>query len=1296
MRFFLKTLLIYSLVVAPMLGAPIYAQSNVSNGLNPLAQSALPESNYNRLYYAGGVVNEYRLLGFNSYPTIELAEFKEALRTRVSVLQNNFSLSEANLNSSRAVAQAFRQYRQAFSALQVTGAVDYQTLKALDERIRPQVLSEFDSQRFQSPEQRSQRVQLEVNRRIIETFTEEQRHQANRRITQAKNSLNTAHKRAMFNIRNGLSQSGQLPRFSMNFSPRVQLNNLRGRLNIPVEDQFGNRTTVSWERDPRNLTRINAADLSRSLARGSIETGKLGLAFMAIMFGSALYKMGTDFESNPRAFEQTLDQTLSWAMPLSIGSFFVGGAATQMGTGYFNAQRKSISALYHLNEQSRLGNISQETKSRLVRAHMNTMAPKRFLEKALTNRGMIGGLLISKLMYLAVNKLETCRGIVADTVRERFDNYPAYRRAEFEQTCQTEWNELLGMVFANPQTWMELTALLSTKALMTWGMSSAQALGYGAFKNAADRAALESARPVANRISVKVVARGIIANPVVKTTLSFAAFAVVFEVVLWGLEEAYAYLSVAMPADRSRKKIEELFLELKQTGWNLESLCRDEDFKRSYFMSTFRSLWNWNKEETCGDELIEDFIEHHMEQQKTWRDSLMSDVEAAKTEWQNYTFKALNSYNATYLLYKDIAEQVRIKRSQNVTLPFDKKPIEQYEQFDEPLALFRAEPHFGWNYSLPSADLEPLSYPKHDGVGVNWSERANSNESSLMIQERTNRFMTTVVPALIARLSDNDKTYASSETQTKVSEILALLNTGDFNSTLEALEKIYLATRKEAISNNCSAESTRYTCYFHLIQDDFLDEELWSESDEVYSFTPTTLGAFSMLKNTYLGAEIVAPYGVKPLGMGQRFFIEYDKKLQNNSIDQMFFPEDYKSLTDYLTYQMVFGSESTDGGNVISRLWRSPEFVPPKAPTRSNLGVRGPVASSSCRAYFSSGSSNPNACLEDSRADYYSGIFVRNNLAYNSLTEYLYEELSDEFVNDFDGWWQENIAPDFEEKVIRIYEDNYIEKVAETEFSEIIMRDNYVSTCRSGFCQTLEEGNRDGFKASVQQQVDGYMAGVFDELIQTLPLDLRYSSTNDEEEGRELLNRQYFQIKSDIYKIIDEVAVRGQGFEVEDSLWEDYNAFSEELLAHVEVSESVIPENITHLLTIKSLLQKRLYQLSVLFKIDSDALIQSYYNVAEAMIRSSQDLDENEKEEVISELASIVRQMKEDRRARLQREGLVLIDYLDWPEDPTSDASPTRVSVVFPSLASVGIVIEDLMDQKIEQELILNIKDNRR
>lgn len=1294
MRVYIKILLIYSLILSPVLGvSSSYGTSTVSSGLNPFVQSILPEAQRGNLFLANGMVNEYRLLGYKSFPTMDLKEFKRALKTRVTVLNKDFRMSESNLRSPQLYNEALRQYRQVYAALQVEGVIDYENISDKKAKINRQVLEDFKSKSFQSSEHKRKHVLMEEQRRFVETLTEEQRLKVNNRITLAKKALNTTHKRAAFNLRSGLSLSGEIPRFSMNFSPRVQFNNIMGRASIPVEDQFGKRTTVAWEKDPRTLKKINAAELSRAIADGfnkknAFNVTKLGVAFMIIMYGAALYKMGTAYEQNPMAFENTLDQTLSVTMPLSIASFFVGGAATQIGTGYFNAQRKSIAAISHIHEEYKRGLISSETRSKLLKAHMNTIGPKKFLDRALTNRGLAGGLIISKLVYLAAHKGESCFKSIGN---KNYEHLPQYKRDELDASCNRGWGEIMNMVFANPQTWMEITALLSTKALMTWGMNTSLALRFGAFANNADRALINSAKNSASRVGVNISPKGIITSPAVRVIFGFATFSVVFHVILWRLEKVYNQLSIAIPANQSRKKIEDLFVELKQSGWDLESVCRSSHFDKGFFTRTFKALWFWNNNDTCGAELVDAFINHHAEKQKIYRESLLTKVEEAKVQWQNYNFKVLNSYKASYLLYKDIAEQVKIKRSQNVQLPFDKNPIDQVGQFYEPLALFRADPFFGWNYTLKDSDLEKLSYPIHNGVGVNWTERAESDESSLMIEKRMERFLTVVIPELINHLN-SFTIYANDETKSRLAEILSLLNTGDFNKVLKALDQIYQATRKETLLNNCSAKSVRYDkCFFHIVQDRFLDPEIWQSSDEgLYSYLPKTLAGYSIIKNNGMGTELVTPYGIKPIGMGQRFFIEYNDRLNNNGIDTLYYPKKHASITDYLTYEMIFG-EKTNKNNISRWLGlTSPYFKPPPVPTKNLLDVKEVEVSNSCRAYFSADPQINSACSDYNDANYYTGLYVDGDLAFNSLSEYFYEELSDEFVNDFDTWWKENVAPEFERDIVKVYEKYFVKKVIESDFNSIMNRDNYVSTCRAGFCQSLKNGKAKGYKASVTQQVDNLFSGVLDELVQTLPLDLKYSEIANEDAGRRKLHQQYFKLKSDLYKIIDEITVRGQGFELGDSLWEDYNSFKDEIFAHSEVSESDLPPNIIHLLTIKSLLQKRIYQLSVLFKLDSESMIDAYRQVAVALIQNSDEFDEGQKNEAISELDKEVLQMKQDRQARLQRDGLVLIEYTDWPDDPNDDNSPTRVGVVFPALTTIGIVIEELFQKKFEQEMILN------
>jgi hypothetical protein len=168
------------------------------------------------------------------------------------------------------------------------------------------------------------------------------------------------------------------------------------------------------------------------------------------------------------------------------------------------------------------------------------------------------------------------------------------------------------------------------------------------------------------------------------------------------------------------------------------------------------------------------------------------------------------------------------------------------------------------------------------------------------------------------------------------------------------------------------------------------------------------------------------PFGVKPLGPGQGFFIRYRTRLQNNSIDTSYFDSNFAGFTDFLMKKMVCGIDPNQeaSSSLIpqfirdSRLFRprfSPELELPRVPFVSDTDV----------CYDDDTHNRWRQMGPPGTPGFYNYIEEKNNpdINYGGVVEYLYEKLDDDFVNDFDGWWQEVMEPRFEELIGGIHQE---------------------------------------------------------------------------------------------------------------------------------------------------------------------------------------------------------------------------------------------------------------------------------
>ena len=1305
----LKFILCYLMV----LPNTVFGQ-NIKLSFDDFNQARLNAQSTSGLYLVGQrkpivkIVNEYRLLGFKNYSIFELNELNRAIQTRVVVLDSNFKISEIQFSDPMQRAEIFRQYRGVFATLQVLRYTTFEHFESRSKHYKSIVKNQFSH--IEDIGLRNERIQLEINKRILDELPPKQKKEVLIRTNEAKKALATPRARASFNIRAGLSVSGALPRNIMNFNPKTIYNHLKGSVSIPVKDQFGRRTTVTLPQDPRVIENERASNIVKESMSGHLKTiGLMGAAIVSFLFLSSMIKMHRDFESNPREFERTLEQTLGVAMPLSIGSFFIGGAASQaLLGGDLNAYRRSLAHMQHLIKQESLGHITPEMKSKITRSYMSTMNPRSIIARALSYRGLAGGLLISKFVFLAADKLQSCLRL-ADYYGLTDDNRPAYRVKQLQQSCDSAWSQIWSQVMKNPQTYMEIVALLSTKTIMTLTMTGAQALNYGVLKNKADRAAAKQAAHKATMNRMSVVSRGL-RSPVVKVIGGFAAFFLIFHTVLWGLDEAYQHLSVNMPAVNVRKSLAEMFNDLRDRGWDMKTLCKDYDFEESFLKRTWHSIWDWNKDQTCGVQLTKDYINYHNKIQDEWRSNLLTPFEEAVAQWQEYSHKMLNGYNATYIFYKDIADQVRVKRQRvkgkkDSPPNFKLNPKEQWFYYNDPLPLFRSDPYFGLNYRLDDSESGAIAYPIWNGIGADWDKRAQDSHGKDSLEARLNNFQNVVVPELIEEMERHKPLIVpssltnrpASQRQKIANEIIRDLSTRQIKKTrqtnkiVQGLQKLSdaLSTDANFCQSHYSNESIKINknygdCYFHLVQTKFLDNEIWKSDEESHTFKPNNYGAYSkrMKTSTFRSYQYKSHYGVMPLGIGQRFFIDYYQKFDNKNVDTGYFPNDYVSLTDYLSYNLVCGPEKFEKNWTFLGSFSSPDFSPIRPEYDTDV------------SHFCN---NTNAYIK-----------FDSKLRYNNLPSLLYNSLSDEFVNDFDGWWKNKVLPQFKENFEFLYEEYFLKKLVQSELGNILYDSNYVSTCsnENSFCGEYSQSNKDSFKSSILQEMDLYFSNVFDPMIKTFPLDLNYtkkykSSLNkDIARAREDLSREYNKIRSDIYAIVNAITstVNVENNNFDDELSSVYNELSDEVEAHKkeaaqieesnkEVAQIIEKSNILKLDVLYVVLAKRMYDMRIMFKSDLGSHIDKYYASSKNAINQL-NLEEWQRKEALNELDDEINKMRSDKESKSHRANRVVVDYHDWPEDPLL-FSPTLGEIVLPSLDRIEYLVKFFIETNQMRHLLI-------
>ncbi len=717
-----------------------------------------------------------------------------------------------------------------------------------------------------SPEKESKR-NLEILRRMLDDFTPEDRQRAHERYKEAQRKMSNDEFRRNFDLKNGLSHA-KVPTLKANFSIKNQYNSLMGRTVLPVEGPFGNKEYAYYPRSAAGLETEKGSTFMDKLKTGSIQTGHIGLALIVIMFASSEIAMIRSYESNPRYFEENLESIMSWAMPASIGSFFVGGWATDKAISSLDVARRSKANIRSLIEDFKMFVNDPELKSKYLKANMQALKASSFLDSMATKKGLTGGFLFSQFIYRYVDSLESCRKVLGG-----LDNgeYTPFERNRLRQACDQTVGQIIKEMASSPETWMGLTALLSTHTLLTWGLSRAQMIKYAFSSDGASSRALQGASKFIP-YQVKIVSKGFFALPIVSTVVGFAVFSLVFWAVLEGLEWTAGRMTLQMPAAQANKNIRELFRLYESRGWDMQKLCDDRNLLQGGLLDHLKPLMFWKDTLKCGDELVIAFLEQHQKANSAWRSSITDPFYDSINKWSEFTFQATNLYKSAYLLYKDIAEQIKVQRNSGQKVVFKRTKNTQtnaYETlgyfnthlYNHPLPLFRSEPYFGWDYKLKS-DATDIPYPTYDGQTVTWSERFENRVGVEDLTRRKNKFknevLVSAVRRLIARLNGLDlNTEYGRQQKEEIEKIIKYLNmknpdqTGSLPIIARGLYHIAMQVESQKNLQKCKMDGD---CFWTEFQKSYLDSELWRTNNNLVDIVLPSL--IEILQNYKMSLEV--------------------------------------------------------------------------------------------------------------------------------------------------------------------------------------------------------------------------------------------------------------------------------------------------------------------------------------------------------------------------------------------------------------------------------------------------------
>ncbi len=1301
-----------SLVIVWSSAAPYVAKAQSYQTANQLLLSPVDmfsgQLDPNRLYLEtsqGRVVNHYQLLGFTgAVPDIAVSEFRNSLNSKNFIL--DFSAEDLSrnsqyqnlLNSPEGRQTLSRYYRGAFAALAIVSNADLVT-STQEKRtaVRTELIRQGAFASETNVQYRSSLIHLETLRQTLADFPEHIRISAQSQISESQRYLSSANRRARYNFTHGL-MPGQEPPRRASYNPVNYVKRAAGNVIIRVQDPFGRDVDISWPKSADGEKVPNRREFFKQIKTGSMEVGKMSMFILAFLYLSSEASMVSQFEMNPRAFEDKLDQVISWAMPLSLGSFFIGGAAADKAFESLNMSRRAKANLLTLVQNKTLMANRPDLRTNFINANMASIKSSSFLTRATSYTGLGAGFLISQLVYQYANQMESCNRLeFANTGR-----YTSIELQRLEQSCDQGWLGLTQAVLTKPETWMAFTALLSTKYIFALGMNKIQMRRYAYSTSPQAMQALNAAEK-GGKLNYKLAirSRGLLAAPLVTGIVGFVVFYFIFEGLMYGMKWVAGRIQNNLPALEAAQNIRDLMASYKSKGWDMTQLCDDRHLFQGGLIEFLRPLAFWlDNTERCGQELVKDFLDHHSESNSKWRKKIYTPVETAINKWQEYTFKAVNLQNSAYLLYKDIAEQIKTQRNSGRVVVFNR--VENESSFTKdalgyanthlymhPLPFFRSEPYFGFDYKLKE-DQNEIFYPEYDGQTTTWSERYQNKTGVDQFTQRLERFKTTVLPKVIQSLETRlVAPRVRSDEKQAIERILSFLKLKNRNGVSETKN---MARGLDLISSYIETASgvicdITVECFWSEFQKEFFDRSLWAtDENEVHQFRGGS--------QFYAGYQTnrAIPYGVKPIGPGQGFFIRYESRLQNNGIDSSYYDSTYSSLTDYLLKQMVCGvdvmkgeamKEQTVFGWMVSTVsggyfdqHREPEFRAPRIQLKGNVNP--------CFDEYPNNRWQKNVSPYASNG-FYNYIEDKNNskLNYGGIVDFLYKEAGDDFVQNFDQWWTTHVEPEFTEVVGRVYKEYFQDELINGVLTQTIENENDDNNCFEN-CVDFNFEHKNGLAAAAKQEMDTHFTYFLGEVVKDFGLDTQFAENQEDKAARQFLVDDVSAVRKDLYDIFSYVSGRTtvlgnpelQG--VFRLILEDVAARA---LVESPTSAQVSNPEVLKYKALKALVVSRMTDFKVLtkttiFNPTEGNMAWQLLQRSESLLNSNLDLTEAEKEIQQQVLNENLLELEAAFNSRSNRTGKVLLNYTDYPND--KDPSPTQV-VIDHSQNRIIQILEELI-----------------
>jgi len=430
----------------------------------------------------------------------------------------------------------------------------------------------------------------------------------------------------------------------------------------------------------------------------------------------------------------------------------------------------------------------------------------------------------------------------------------------------------------------------------------------------------------------------------------------------------------------------------------------------------------------------------------------------------------------------------------------------------------------------------------------------------------------------------------------------------------------------------------------------------------------------------------------------------------------------FLSMTDYLLKSMICGTSVEDQGESLFRTsflgyelgTSKPEFSAPRFPMRGGINPCGtPMQRDSRQGDWYNGWKNP--------VGFYHHIEDVDDqmTSYGGIVELLYHEMDFDAVPDFDAWWEARVRPHFEAVLAELYDD-YIDEVVNDHMNEALMKD--IEDVQNVTSWTGRTVVKDGFVASMKNQMINYFDSIYEPMVRSLHLDTCYAGDEIESRPEPATCEVTSEHRS---RVIEEFGqLRGKYFELFDYLVGSRQQLQNpELIALMDEMRTGLYESLQQQLefmpvgTDRELQHRTLFEamliragmvsilndLRKILKSDQYSFLMVNADLIQAAIRADTTLEREEREAMLESVDEQLAERQADFNAGRDRLGHVLVHHQSVPvlddngQPILNDGSPVTyrptMQIAFKAFEILEITSFEIINSLLTRDQLADLED---